>query len=219
MKSDKSFGYWDDFYRAKTTPISPSQFAVFSLSECLPDFVVDIGCGNGRDTLFFAQSYVESLGIDGSLSAIEACVLDAQRFNFSNTKFINIDISDKSLLDVVSKSIPTDCKNLMIYCRFFVHAIDIMEEEALLRLVSELLLKYPGRFACEFRTNEDEMLPKMTPNHFRRFVDPAAFVSVAKMFGLHCEYFVQGRGMAKFGRDDAHVARVILTLAPEIIVN
>ena len=66
--------YWDSFYThdqlIRQQP--PSQFAAFVASE-FGDFplIVDVGCGNGRDTLFFAHLGYSTLGIDRSSAAIE----------------------------------------------------------------------------------------------------------------------------------------------------
>ena len=58
--------YWNDYYFETTAPTLPSQFAVFILSERLDSsIIIDIGCGNGRDTFF-----LESRDIGVSVSTI-----------------------------------------------------------------------------------------------------------------------------------------------------
>jgi SAM-dependent methyltransferase len=67
--------YWNAYYRACSVPSLPSQFAVFVLGELNePCAVVDVGCGNGRDAIFFARQGIPTIGIDGSPAAVEVCV-------------------------------------------------------------------------------------------------------------------------------------------------
>ena len=74
--SDQREAYWNQYYFApRDFKIqAPSQFAAFVASEYTSHrLMVDVGCGNGRDTLFFAQLGYETLGIDGSSTAIDHC--------------------------------------------------------------------------------------------------------------------------------------------------
>ena len=82
LKTNDNFStYWDQFYQGKSvgiTPTSPSQFAAFCLSEMVErdiSFVHEIGCGNGRDTLFFLRYGISVSAVDSSLSAIHATKL------------------------------------------------------------------------------------------------------------------------------------------------
>ena len=47
--------YWDQYYKKDLSPSSPTRFAVFC-KKYLKKFngkVFNIGCGNGRDVVFF----------------------------------------------------------------------------------------------------------------------------------------------------------------------
>src|SRR6187402_2050055 len=50
--------YWDEYYAARATtrrPL-PSQFATFVAGELdRPHRVIELGCGNGRDSIFFSS--------------------------------------------------------------------------------------------------------------------------------------------------------------------
>ena len=55
-----------------------------------------------------------------------------------------------------------------------------------------------------------ERLQKITPNHYRRYVNPISLLKSANQLGLQATYFVEGFGFAKHKEDDAFVARIVL---------
>lgn len=206
--------YWNNFYanNRKVNLQPPSQFAAFVASEYshLPLFI-DIGCGNGRDTLFFAQLSHDTIGIDASTSAISLCQNSIPIDRNDNHIFIARDVSDlsedKELINHIQM------KKKLIYSRFFLHAIDELEE----------LYFFDFAFACtqendviaiEFRTHLDKSAPKITEAHYRRYIDPDKLIaSVTSHYPAQIEYFASGTGMAKYKQDDAHVARIIFKRA------
>ena len=58
-------GYWDEYYAARATtrrPL-PSQFATFVAGELeQPHRVIELGCGNGRDSIFNNAGSVHVIG-------------------------------------------------------------------------------------------------------------------------------------------------------------
>ena len=48
--------YWETFYAQNSEPFKPSSFANFCL-KYMPDeaTILDVACGNGRDSIFFAE--------------------------------------------------------------------------------------------------------------------------------------------------------------------
>jgi SAM-dependent methyltransferase len=201
--------YWENFYHNEHPPLIPSQFAAFAMNE-FPDVdcVVDIGCGNGRDSFFFAGQNKLVFAVDGSEAAIEACEKRKQVFRFPNLTFCNSDISN--LIAAIAPISSHPAKSIMLYSRFVMHTLSEDQEEVLVESVSSILRKAAGVFITEFRTTKDSGLKKETAPHFRRFVDPGEFLRRCKRHGLNPTYFVEGTGFAKYKNDDAHVARVIL---------
>ncbi|WAX98153.1 class I SAM-dependent methyltransferase (plasmid) [Aminobacter sp. NyZ550] len=204
--------YWDRFYSVDSAPLLPSQFAVFAAGEASDaHYVVDFGCGNGRDSLFFAGTGRKVIGFDASSEAIAGCREKAARlgapadFNVAN---IAHDECEKLVLSKLGNS-----DNVLVYARFLLHAIPDATEAALLSHARSILSQREGMFAVEFRTHRDRQQTKVTPQHYRRFVDPFDFLSRATASGFAVKYFVEGFGFAKYRDDDAHVARCILTLA------
>lgn len=207
MKPDSS--YWDKFYSdADGRLLIPSQFASFVASEywgCVGS-IVELGCGNGRDALFFSSLGFHVVGVDASQQAIESVVSRSP----GSAVFLHCDISESSLPVLLEGSIRRSGK-LLIYSRFFLHAISQEQEIDLWALV-KTVCQVGDTVAFEFRTPRDENLAKATHKHYRRFVNPLEIVRRAGGMGFICEYLVEGFGYAKYKNDDAHVARVLLKM-------
>lgn len=216
---DDRLTYWDTYYSTRGAPSIPSQFAVFVCDFLQPaQNVIEFGCGDGRDSFFFASQGYRTIGLDASEQAIALCRGKLARQNAASAGFEQLRVSAewgetethaaaKSLMDKLAPDQPT-----AVYARFFLHAISEEEELAFLRLVVKLL---PGGLcAVEFRTHRDYYLKKETSPHYRRYIDPLAFHARAAQAGLEPVYFVEGFGFAKYKSDDAHVARCVLRKPP-----
>ena len=98
--------YWDEYYAARATtrrPL-PSQFATFVAGELeRPHRVIELGCGNGRDSIFFASYGHQVTGVDGSEAAVHACSALAGALGESAT-FLQSAIDDPALADRLSGS-------------------------------------------------------------------------------------------------------------------
>ena len=205
--------YWNEYYNKKDVPLLPSQFAVFVLGDKPDaDVIIDIGCGNGRDSFFFAERGIPCLGIDGCKIAINKNIDKVKSRDIKNLTFLNADISDEKLSDRAFNFLleHKNCKNILIYSRFFIHAINDEEEAALVSIIAKVLKEKSGTVALEFRTQRDQFQVKITSEHYRRYIDPVGFFSRIEKLGFTVEYFVEGFGMAKYKTDDAHVARFFL---------
>ena len=69
----KEKGYWNTFYSKASIPAVPSQFCVLvstELSRSTP--IVEFGCGNARDSLYFISQGFTVLASDLSKEAIES---------------------------------------------------------------------------------------------------------------------------------------------------
>jgi len=180
-------GYWDVWYRSGRSPVIPSQFAVMVASEMAGRVprIVDFGCGNGRDTALLDQ-IAPTLGVDASAEAVAAAqvLFPSGTFRCGSVEHIR--------------------GEGLLYARFLLHSITDEQEDALLDSLQ-------GRWAVafEFRTPEDASRPKVTPDHYRRSVSSEILFDKLWQRGFTITYHVEGRGMAKFGADDAYVGRVL----------
>lgn len=210
LRSHLGSEYWDRFYgRTGLAVMWPSQFAAFVLGEIDRQAdLIDIGCGTGRDALFFASHGLNVVGVDASETAIGICRSMQRESGIKCANFVHASVDDSDLLEQVlrhrSGGAPT------IYARFFLHAITDEQEDRFLAFAQGLCAD-GGSLAAEFRTVRDAAQTKVTPEHYRRFMEPVAFLEKAHRHGFTTSYYVEGFGFAKYGPDDAYVSRCILS--------
>lgn len=191
--------HWDEFYSGRYD-FPPSQFAAFVAGEldgrCR---IVDLGCGNGRDSQFFASLGHDVVGVDRSTVAIQR---DSAENRFGNLTYLAADAGELELGSLEASQLP-----LCVYARFFWHAIDEDTED---RLLARLARDMPpgSRLFLEYRTLKDASTEKLFGEHYRRYVDHRALTGRLVEAGLMIDYEVEGRGMAKYRSEDPWIGRV-----------
>jgi SAM-dependent methyltransferase len=217
MNQDNNSGsvqYWNSFYNSEAARrlAIPSQFAAFVAGELQGgEFITELGCGTGRDALFFSSIGYPVIAFDASDQAIAHCTQAAARRGV-NARFECASVGSPHLHQLLQEALSTaSTTDVFIYTRFFLHAITEELEDKLLDLVGHLAVNRRMRFAAEFRTHRDTALPKTTSSHYRRFIDPTDLLSKVGRRGFTVDYFVEGFGYAKYKDDDAHVARLVIS--------
>lgn len=201
--------YWNHFYaegKAKMTPSLFAQDVLFYIKKEAGRRLLDIGCGNGRDSLFFAKNGLKVTGIDSSDSAIRK--LNKQRQN-SDIEFI---CCDYAKTDIFKKRNYDFC-----YCRFFIHAITERQENILLQRVHKVLNE-KGLFFIEVRSVKDELFGRGEPagrnafiydEHYRRFIVREELEKKLSAGGFKIRYSEEKQGFAAFGDLDPYIIRII----------
>ena len=205
---DHRVGYWNEYYSSASTTVRPlpSQFATFVAGELGGrHHVIELGCGTGRDSVFFATYGHRVTGVDGSEQAVKACQELSAGLGETTATFLASAID----ADDLAARLDRGPDPVAVYARFFVHAITDQEEQSFLDLAASIT--QPGDLlAVEYRTVRDASGAKVTGTHYRRFVSPASFEARAVARGFEVTYSVEGFGFAKYKQDDAYVARAIL---------
>ena len=211
--SDKHLDYWNTYYESRGhSPTVPSQFASFVLNEFSDrqDFI-DVGCGNGRDSIFFNNFGKSVLAIDGSEKVIKLNKSVAEDFGWK-IKFELCDFSSDSSINRIVKEFKKDYSRPVIHSRFFIHAIGNEEIEKFLDF-SQLMMGEQGVLCLEYRTDKDSALEKVTETHFRNYINPKELEMWLESRNMKSTYFCEGLGYAKYKTDDAFVARHIIQRA------
>ena len=198
--------YWNRYYQEGVCPMAPSPFAQYVETLVEPGrTLVDLGCGNGRDALYFAALGLSVTAIDLSDAAITA--LRAQggdNPHFLCGDFINDPIHQPASYDYA-------------YSRFTIHAINRQQERRLL-LAMHRAIKPGGKFFIEVRGVHDPLYGKGKPqeknaffynNHYRRFIVMDELVESLQDVGFYVEYAQERTGFAPYGNDDPPVIRIV----------
>ncbi len=207
----KKKDHWNNFYK-KMQINSESSFSRFIIRwlklkklNIIGSNIVDIGCGNSRDSAYFKKIGINVTGIDQSLTAIK----------LNKKKFPLIEYFIK---DICSKNFNLKSKKFdYLYARFFIHAISDKQETEFLKNCKKIAKK-KSIFLFEFRTTLDPLIKKgikMRDNerffgHYRRFIDVKQFSKKIEFYGFKILYISQGKNYANFKKEQPHICRIIL---------
>lgn len=204
--------YWNNFY-GQFNISHPSQFCVMTAIEgnhSQP--IIEFGCGNGRDSIYFATHGFTVYGCDLSKDAIEKNVEKSKAVS-SNIQFKVVDASSMDEVQGVVNTARSDTssQNVTIYTRFFLHSIDDEQQDKFFNALSNALVA-GDKLYFEYRSKEDESLDKVHgKEHYRRYIDTPYMLAGLEELGFNVEYSITGRGMAKYKQEDPFVSRVVLT--------
>lgn len=211
--------YWSNFYSEIALPDVPSQFCTMVSTEVLDSApVVEFGCGNGRDSLYFASRGFLVFGSDLCATAIESNRSKAaERFGSlavrRQPRFSVCDVTDASAVGALVAEARAAARDgngpIVVYNRFFLHSIDAAQEAMFVRGLAGSMAE-GDRLYMEFRCHLDEDLPKVYgKDHYRRYVQTDDLCRLLERSGYAIEYRVTGRGMAKYKSEDPFVSRIV----------
>ncbi len=197
--------YWDSFYKKKRVPIKASSFAKFAYTQVkkLNIKMYDIGCGNGRDTVFFNKKKFECIGIDKSKEIIKK---NKKKFKRFKNKFLNY-----NFCHFFKKK---NYEQFILYSRFTWHSINYEDEKNLiLSLKRNKNLKY---ILIEARTINDSIYGEgkkvgkheFVTSHYRRFIDSKVLKKKLSKF-MKIIYFKESKNLAKYKKENPCVLRLI----------
>ena len=210
LKSNEK--YWDKFYQQHVIR-APSQFCVMVATEVKSDnCIVEFGCGNGRDSLYFSSMGFDVSAMDLSEEAVASCRMSAGARGLQNVEFAQGSIADKSDLTQLLNSARKKSKSGRVtgYSRFVMHSVDDAQETAFMKCISSEM-QSGEKVYLEYRSKEDAKLEKTFGGHYRRFVDTDELTKKATEDGkFKLLYQITGQGMARYKSEDPFVSRVIL---------
>ena len=203
--------HWASFYARTEYTTGSSFFELVDARDDMPATVIDIGCGDGRDSCAFGRAGRTVLGIDQSPVGIRRAVEHAERNGVTdNVSFRVCDVADTDELGrLVDGVVATATGPVMFYLRFFLHAVPENIQEGVLGTIRAH--SRPGDlFAAEFRTDQDATRAKVHGKHYRRFQNAAEFRrSLTERFGFDVLHEQEGTGLSPYGDEDPVLYRVV----------
>lgn len=196
--------YWNNYYlNAKNPP--PSTFAEFVvesgyIKEGMK--IIDIGCGEARDTFYFINKGYDTFGIDFSETVIKNNKELAVVKGIRNDVFSCVDVNDTDKLI-------TDYSDYdVVYARFFIHTLTEKDQQGFLKYLGRL--KSNSLIFLEFLTDKDSLLQQSTKissnegktDHYRRLVNFEAFSKTMDSLGFNPLYQIEAKDLSTGYNDD-----------------
>jgi len=203
-------GYWNSVYKTGGLPSAPSLFANYcqSLFQGRELTLIEAGCGNGRDSFYFAESGHQVTALDQSDEVIrqnqDLCKGSGFNLKFESDDFVSYLGRQNAMFDV-------------IYSRFTLHAISLKQQIEFLEGCYQSL-KTNGLLCIEVRTINDSLYGvgkdlgdnAFYSDHYRRFIDPEEMLSQLEQSSWEIKLFNEDVGYAPFQGEDPPVLRIVL---------
>ena len=214
MKKSYKKKYWNIYYRnirKNVCKFEPSSFAIFVKKKYLDKStnLLEIGCGNGRDTFFFYGKINSIIALDSSSEAIkknkEIARINRFKIKFINKNFEKINYNQYKKINLV-------------YLRFFLHTITLKQENILIIAFKKILKRNPNAiFALEFRTSRDNLMKvgkkiskyERFTDHYRRFINVSKFMSKLKRYSFKVIYLKKGINLSKTKLENPYLCRLV----------
>jgi|TARA_B110000285_G_C15142505_1_gene631930 tellurite methyltransferase len=202
--------YWESFYSKQRTIGDPTMFAKHILENYEVKEganLIELGCGNGRDSTFFHKNGLNVLAVDQAESEI-----DFLKSQYESSEGITFFCGDFSKLE--SKK-----DYDIVYSRFTLHSINATEQDWTLNWVYENLNE-GGLFCIEVRGQKNELYEKgekvagendayIHDNHYRRFIEFNFLCEELKRLGFIIEFSKEASGFAPFKDTNETFIRII----------
>ncbi len=199
--------YWNSYYAKQHNEIKrQTQFADYVYNNWASDrkHLLEYGCGNGRDSLFFANQ------------GLDVCAMDASETTISNLKELN-STCDFICDDFINPQGLNNRKFDICYSRFTIHAISL-EDEVKLISNSYDILNDKGIFCIEVRSINDPLYGLGEPqgkdeyiynDHYRRFLRINELIKRLIEVGFNIRYAEENSGFAPFKDNDPPIIRIV----------
>ncbi|WP_417265851.1 hypothetical protein [Brumimicrobium sp.] len=193
--------YWDEFYKSNKDLNKESDFARFVLSDLEKRYenlgsiqMVDLGCGNLRDTRYFHHNGINIEGVDLSFNLSDPSI------KTYNDSVLNVDLQQYNVF----------------YARFFVHSIkeDILDE-LLNKIKSEAdnFIFYIETRSSKDITNEKKSITffksSIGDKHYRYLYSKAYLEEKLKPL-FNIDYLIEDKDLAVYKEENPYCLRVIL---------
>lgn len=202
--------YWESYYSKHRLAGEPSLFAKF-ISETYNHKkntrLIELGCGNGRDSIYFNSEGYDVLAVDQveeEIKFLEDQFKKVDGIRFESGDFTNL-VSEETY-DVV-------------YSRFTLHSVTADQQDRVMDWAYNQL-RTGGLFCIEVRGRKNELYRQGTKvigeehayihdNHYRRFLDFDALCEDLKNLGFSIEFSEEDKGFSPFKNTNETFIRVV----------
>lgn len=196
MENSYSKDFWKDtFYPNHNRIAKESSFANFCLERTKNrESILDISCGDGRDSHFFGNNgrivYAFDLGE----------FISKESSNFINFKKYNLESKKQGF------GYP---KNFFrnVYCRFVLHAVPEHIEDNLLFNANFCLIE-GGKIFIEARSDKGEISENIH-KHYRRLINMRSVIRKLRNLNFRILYTDENRGISVFNNEDPVLIRIV----------
>lgn len=212
MSAADEDAYWNRFYSHRQVEIEvPSTFAQHVVGQIRAGArLFELGCGNGRDALYFASRGVRVVACDRSKVAVESLRARPELAAFPHRpEFLAADFQE---LGAVYQGPPHD----VVYSRFTMHAVPAEVQAAALAWARSTLAP-GGQLLIEARSVKGSLYGRgeqverdafIHDGHYRRFLRLDELLAELEGLGFGIASAVETAGVAVFHDDDPVVIRV-----------
>ena len=205
--------YWKKIYSKQSEEEKPSLFACF-ISDTLGikgKRIVELGCGNGRDAIFFANNNARLV------EAIDQCdnIINLLTLRFQQIKNLGFRCLDFTCLEDIANEMKYD----IVYSRFTLHSISKEQEKNVIQWALRNL-NPKGKFCVEARGQKNEIYGIGLPvegesdafilnNHYRRFLHFDTLCKDLVSTGFNLDFAKEQKGFAPYNGQDETFIRII----------
>ena len=206
--------YWKQIYSKQSEDEKPSLFATYVVANIGVDgkTMIELGCGNGRDAICFANANA------AKVEAIDQCenIIELLQNRYKQIENLVFRCCDFTCLSDSDYS-----KYDLVYSRFTLHSISEEQQHNVI-LWAFRNLKPNGKLCVEVRWQKNEIFKVGTPvegepdafilnDHYRRFINFESFCDELKSCQFSIEYAKEQKGFAPYNGQDETFIRVIAT--------
>ena len=206
--------YWKDIYSKQSEDELPSLFATYVIENIgvKDKNIIELGCGNGRDAICFANAKA------AKVEAVDQCdnIIELLQHRFQQVENLTFKCCDFTCMDD-SESIKYD----IVYSRFTLHSISKEQQHNVLLWTFHNLNHY-GKLCIEVRGQKNEIFKVGTPvegepdafilnDHYRRFLHFDSLCEELLSCHFSIDYAKEQKGFAPYNGQNETYIRVIAT--------
>lgn len=203
--------YWVEYYAKNSKPTDASTFAEFILPKLEEgNCLIELGCGNGRDSIFFAKNNLNVIAIDQVQEEIDYLNENHLEENivFVCDDFTNLENTENDIINTSDFD--------YVYSRFTFHSINEAKEDRTLDWIQNNLVE-GGYFLLEARSINDPMFKQGKTlsqtenftNHYRRYMVLDNFIKKLESRAFEIIFQIEDNNLAVYKDDNPYVIRII----------